>query len=585
MKSFSYLFKFYYNFVGKRIFLLLLLTIVVAFTDGIGLAMIIPLLSSVEKNDSDDSNILIKMFEYFNIDNSLHTVLLIMFLIFFLKAILKFGQGVFQAFLYKNLFYKIKNILFNKIFSVRYEYFLNKNSGYYIELMNMHSQQTLTSFKTFVAYLCAIIMALTYIIFSSFISFQTSMIALLIGCLSLAFFILINRYVRKVSLRNANETTILSQITIQSLNAIKYLISSGSKEKLSNMYNSTLRTIQNLIYKSQSALAFTASLKELISINLVILVIVIEVVYFEKSITSIIVVLLLYYRGLTNLIRTQRLWVTIMETIGFIKSVDNELKALNKNISNNGIKKYEDLISNKHFIEISNLEFRFEKSKNYLFKNFNLIINKNEITAFVGPSGSGKTTIIDLITGILESNKNSIKINGVCLSEIDKRSWRKKIGFVSQDIKVFDDTVKNNITLWNEKYTDDEIYQVAKDANALEFILKLENGFETRIGENGAMISGGQKQRLFLARELLKKPDLLILDEATSALDTKSENYIQQRIEKLKNKMSIIIIAHRVSTLKNSDIIFYIDDGKLLESGSYIELKNKENGHFNKLLK
>ena len=197
----------------------------------------------------------------------------------------------------------------------------------------------------------------------------------------------------------------------------------------------------------------------------------------------------------------------------------------------------------------------------------------------------GKTTIIDLITGILQANKNSVKINGVCISEIDMQSWRKKIGFVSQDIKVFDDTVKNNITLWNEKYTDDEIYQVAKDANALEFILKLEHGFETRIGENGAMISGGQKQRLFLARELLKKPDLLILDEATSALDTKSENYIQQRIEKLKNKMSILIIAHRVSTLKNSDMIFYIDNGKLLESGSYIELKNKENGHFNKLLR
>ncbi len=546
--------------------------------------MIIPLLSSVEKKETDDSNILTKMFEYFNIDSSLHAVLLIMFLIFFLKAVFKFGQGMFQAFLFKNLFYKIKNILFKQIFSVRYEYFLKKNSGYYIELMNMHSQQTLTSFKRFVEYLCAFIMALTYIIFSSFISFQTSMIALLIGFLSLTFFILINRYVRKVSLQNANETTVLSQITIQSLNALKYLISSGSKDKLSKMYDRTLRTIQNLHYKSQSALALTASLKELISINLVILLILIEVVYFEKSISSIIVVLLLYYRGLTNLIRTQRMWVTIMETIGFIKSVDNELNTLNKNISNNGIKKYEDLNSNKHFIEISNLKFKFDKSKNYLFKDFNLILNKNEITAFVGPSGSGKTTIIDLITGVLESNKNSIKINGVCLSEIDKQSWRKKIGFVSQDIKVFDDTVKNNITLWNDNYSLEEITKVAKDANAYEFISKLEDGFDTRIGENGAMISGGQKQRLFLARELLKKPDLLILDEATSALDTKSESYIQKRIEKLKNKMSIIIIAHRVSTLKNSDIIYYIDNGKLLESGSYVELECNKNGYFSKLL-
>jgi ABC-type multidrug transport system fused ATPase/permease subunit len=200
----------------------------------------------------------------------------------------------------------------------------------------------------------------------------------------------------------------------------------------------------------------------------------------------------------------------------------------------------------------------------------------------VGESGSGKTTLVDIISLINKPSNGSLRIDGVDSLDINGNKWRENIGYVSQDTIIFDDTIANNISMWNtnpEANNDKQklaIINAAKQANIFEFIQTLPQGINTRVGDRGILLSGGQKQRLFIARELYRRPKVLILDEATSSLDSESEKYIQNSIESLHGQITLIIIAHRLSTIKNVDIIHLIDNGKLIVSGTYDQLIKNE---------
>ena len=173
-------------------------------------------------------------------------------------------------------------------------------------------------------------------------------------------------------------------------------------------------------------------------------------------------------------------------------------------------------------------------------------------------------------------------VDGVPLPDLDVAAWRRLIGFVPQDCVVFDDTVANNISLWDTSDRE-RIEQAAKRAHTDEFVRAMPDGYETRIGERGTRLSGGQRQRLAIARELFKQPELLILDEATSALDSESERLVQQSIEELKGTATIVVIAHRLSTIRHSDVIHVLSHGQVVESGSFDELYARTDSRFRKM--
>ena len=227
-------------------------------------------------------------------------------------------------------------------------------------------------------------------------------------------------------------------------------------------------------------------------------------------------------------------------------------------------------------IKIKNLSFSYNNDEIQAISNLTINIEKNSAIAFVGPSGSGKTTIVDLITGLLDPTEGEVLINDIKLNKLNIGNYRQKLGYVSQDLTIFDATVTENITLFEEKPDMEQVKLSAKMAFAFSFIEDLNNGFETQIGDQGIKLSGGQKQRLFIARELYKNPEILILDEATSALDSNSEKAIQKSIEGLQGKLTVIIIAHRLSTIKNVDEIYVLEKGKLVEKGTYSYLMNKD---------
>jgi ATP-binding cassette subfamily C protein len=212
-----------------------------------------------------------------------------------------------------------------------------------------------------------------------------------------------------------------------------------------------------------------------------------------------------------------------------------------------------------------------------------LTISAGETTAIVGPSGAGKSTIADLTIGLIVPNQGHVLVDGVPLSAERVRSWRNQIGYVAQDTFLFNDTVRANLLWACPEANDKEIDQALKLAAAQEFVSRLPDGMETVLGDRGVRLSGGEKQRLALARALLRRPSLLILDEATSALDSENEKRIQSAIEELRGYVTILIITHRLSTIRGADVIHVLEQGRLIESGSWGTLVGKENGRFSEL--
>ena len=226
-------------------------------------------------------------------------------------------------------------------------------------------------------------------------------------------------------------------------------------------------------------------------------------------------------------------------------------------------------------IKFVNVNFSYNGNKPETLKSVNLNLSGGQMTSLVGHSGAGKSTILNLIPRFYDANSGDIFIDDQSIYSSKISSLRKNISLVSQDTTLFDDTVKNNIAYANLNSSDEEIEQVAKLSFAYEFIDKLPNKYDTLIGENGVRLSGGEKQRLSIARAMLKKSQIILLDEATSSLDAETENKIQKAIAYLTKDRTTIVIAHRLSTILNSDNIYVIDQGKVIGEGNHKELLTK----------
>ncbi|MDX1699446.1 MAG: ATP-binding cassette domain-containing protein, partial [Melioribacteraceae bacterium] len=249
-----------------------------------------------------------------------------------------------------------------------------------------------------------------------------------------------------------------------------------------------------------------------------------------------------------------------------------------KNIKNpKPIKSFNDIIS------FENVSFKYEDSDELVLDDISITVNRGEIIALVGSSGAGKTTFVDLIPRFHDPTSGKIFIDGIDISEYDLADLRGLMGIVTQEIVLFNESVSKNIAYGLEDCPSENIIDVAKIANAHNFIMDLPNGYDTVIGEQGTKLSGGQRQRISISRALLKNPPIMIFDEATSALDNESEMLVQEAIEALMKERTTFVIAHRLSTIRNADKILVLDRGKIVQQGKHEELLNDQSGIYSKL--
>ena len=259
------------------------------------------------------------------------------------------------------------------------------------------------------------------------------------------------------------------------------------------------------------------------------------------------------------------------------RSIEERLNNLeqNKEVYGNEIFHYD------RPIKFNDVSFKYPEGKNVINK-ISLEVEPLQSVAFVGSSGAGKSTILDLVLGLLKPGSGKIYYGDIPYDRLDTGSFRKNIAYVSQDTTLLDGTLLENLTIGCPEATEQMIKDVCERVHIDKFVRDLPEGLHTEIGENGIKLSGGQRQRVALGRALFMSPKLLILDEATSDLDTETEMLIQEAIQGLRQSMSIIIVAHRLSTVKSADIIYVIEDGSVCEAGTYSELIEKK-GRFHYL--
>lgn len=584
-------FSVYRRFIGRRVYLVFLLTAGVAFAEGFGISLILPLLEAADAGDtgsevSAPTKALMVFLDTVGIGDSIIALLLFIGVIFIAKGLLLFGESGYLAYLKSRLMVEIKGKLFSFYSTMDYGYYTSRNTGHFINVINAQIALLIQSFGNFKQYLSAIIMTVAYFAVAMVLAWKFALMALVLGVVTLFLFRALNDFVKNLSRQAAKEESNLNKFLVQSLQGFKYLASTSQMKFLKGGVFDSIKKLADFQYKKGLAAAFTSAIKEPISVLFVLGVIIIQIVVFNAPIAPIFVAIILFHRGMQQLVGIQSKWQSTLDRVGALEMVVEEFE-LAKNLQEpNGSIKIPALRSS---VELRNVDFAYKEEDGNVLKNLNVEIPVNKTVAFVGESGAGKSTLIDMLTLMLRPQKGEILVDGVTGSDIERSSWRTQIGYVSQETVMFDDTIANNINLWNGDYENDpkvreRVHAAAEKAFALNFIEELPEGFLTEVGDRGVRLSGGQRQRIFIARELFKNPNLLILDEATSALDSDSEAYIQRSIDELKGSVTVVIIAHRLSTIRNSDYIYVMSHGEIVEEGTYDALTHLEDGRFREMV-
>jgi len=570
-KYFQY-FYYFYSQLGNRIFISFFLSLLVGIMDGFGLAMFIPLLQMVDEGSThsadtmDNLSFIPRFFESIHIPLNLMTVLITIFIFFSIKGVLKFFEGYVRAILEQLFIRDIrkKNILGLSAFS--FNNFINADIG---RIQNTFSGEVEKVKQAYRYYFMAVqygVFVLVYITMAFLSNPQFAVMVIIGGGASSLLIQQLKKQTKLLSQKITADSHVFQGLLIQKVSFFKYLKSTGLMDRYAKKLLQNNKEMHVTQRKLGVLAAILGAIREPMVIMVVLLSILIEVKYFHQHLGVIIFTLLLFYRALISLTGMQNFFNLFFSTSGSLQNMSDfnqELKAGKEKDGNIVFSRFQ------HQLELQHAGFSYEQHQ--ILKDINLTISRNQTIAIVGESGSGKTTLINLITGLLQPTEGRVVVDDTDLESIKKSSFQSRIGYITQEAVIFNDTIFNNVTFWDEPNEDNvKRFEAAlKKAAIYDYVIQLPKKGEEMLGNNGINISGGQKQRISIARELYKDVDFLLMDEATSALDSETEKTIKDNIDRLHGIYTIIIVAHRLSTVKNADIIILLQKGKVVATGNF----------------
>ncbi len=471
-----------------------------------------------------------------------------------------------------NLCDRLRKRLFEQFQSLSLSYYSSSRSGDLINSLTTEINQIKQAFDVFSSLITRGSTLLAYVTSMLLLSWQLSLAAItLYTLLSVGLSNLIRR-VREASFALPKANSKLASIAIQFINGIRTVKGSAAEDfERKRFYLSSTEVIQ----AEDQVAAISASISPLAEGAASTILIVMVVVAFNLLISrggletaSLLAFMFVLFRMMPLVSQVNSLVENLSRFQGSIYNIQELLKTKDKPYLDNGNLQFKGL---QQAIDFSLVDFGYESSK-LVLKDINLKIEKGKVTALVGSSGAGKSTLADLISRFYDPTKGSILLDEQNLKDFDITSVRHKMAIVSQDTFIFNASVSENIAYGLGGINEEDIWQAAQLAHAVEFIEELPDGLDTVLGDRGVRLSGGQRQRIAIARALLRNPDILILDEATSALDSGTEQLIQESLEKLSQGRTVIAIAHRLSTIANADKVVVLEQGRIVEQGSYQEL-------------
>lgn len=542
---------------------------------GLGIGMLIPIFSLViPQNDPNSSSSIFrhlaeKIFSFFNFSYSIPLLLALMALFFIVKAVLTIVTSYISDKISGKYECDTGSVLFKTTLDSNWAFLMNQKVGYVDRVITYDVSVGGNMLKTISEAILKTASLITYAFIAFKISSPITLASLIGGGIILLILKPLFHKTRKLG-RAINMTgKQLSHHINESLIGVKSIKSFAVESAVAEKGAYYFETIRQNRLKSSLISGFKDAVFEPISLLLIAGIFAFSYKSPAFDIASFAVIIYLI----------QKMYVFIQGIQGKLDGLNNAFTYLDTMLNyQSGVKNNQEESSGaepfrfNNSIEFNGVGFTYPNVNLDTLADISFTINKGEMVGIIGPSGSGKTTLVDLFLQLLKLHKGTIKIDNIDIRSIDMDDLRKNISYVSQDVFLLNDTVEANIRFYDQSISNEEIKNAAKMANIYDFIQELPNKFETQVGERGVKLSGGQRQRISLARALAKKASILILDEATSSIDNESEALIQNSINDLRGKITVLAIAHRLSTVINTNRIIVIDTGKIIESGDPAEL-------------
>jgi len=599
MKTYIRILKYLKNY-KKQLALSMILSIIFSIFSALSVYLTIPLLKTLFFPSTGDItppshsgisgiyNNLQYYFErfIFNGDklSSLLKACILMIIAYLIKNVSGFYQSIYMQYAEKGLMRDVRNELYYKINNLSIRYFSTERTGNLISRMsndlNMIQSGVSAAFFNLTK---DPLLILIFLVLALSISWQMTLLALVVFPFTILAITKIGASLKRRSQRAQAKLSDIFSMISETIYGAKIIRTFRAEKYLNNNFSKESEEYYKLIMKSAKINELTSPISEMLSI--------------------IAGVIIIWFGGreilITNSLKPEEFLGFLFILFQLITPIKN-LSTVNNRIQESiasgerifeildspiEVKESLNSVSKETFdnsIEIKNVSFYYNPEK-LILQNINFTINKAEVVAIVGSSGCGKSTLTDLIARFYDVTAGEILYDGINVKEIKIADLRNLIGIVPQETILFNETIRNNIVFGMENISEEQIIEAAKSANAYDFILGAEKGFDTIVGERGLKLSGGQKQRLAIARALLRNPQILILDEATSSLDSESEIQVQNAIDKLMVNRTSIVVAHRLSTVKNADKMVVLDKGKIVQMGTHEELIKIQNGIYKKL--
>lgn len=557
--------------------------------EGIGITSLIPVIQSFLYKSTLD---VASFFAFIPVIGSrisnyfLHTtplqLLVIVFLLILFKNILAFVSSVLVSRITNHVRWSLQSSFFASLVRAELGFFDSQKNGMLVGQVSVYSDriaQFIFSALTFAIMGIQVAVYLGILFFLS-VTFTLFAFGLFLAILPFIFYFLKKVYQNsyKNTVINAQMFGLLSEM-FQNVRLIKIFHKEESEQK-------KFHEIGGKIFRSFMSMSNYSNLlkpfSEVFMVSALLLSLVFGSYYLHGAVSVppsfLFVYIYFFFQFFDKINGMNHLRSKMHENIPALWEYQRMLAYAEKHVRASGTKTIDSF---EKAIECHDVSFAYTEDRPVL-KNVSLTIPRGSFVAFVGPTGSGKSTIANLLSGLYLPNHGSILVDNISLSDIEIGSWLKKTVYVAQEAQMFHDSIRNNIAYGNETASFDAIREAAKVAQIDEFIMSLPQGYDTLVGDRGTMLSGGQRQRLALARAILCNPEILILDEATSALDSQTEEAVHNNLLDFKNNRTLIVIAHRLSTVKKADSIYVVVDGEIQESGTHISLL-EQNGVYSQL--
>ena len=570
-----------------KVALALGLMICLSTMEGISLLMLVPLLQLVGLNVQEGSigqlaEFISSIFSTIGIRPTLIAVLCVYVLIVIIHSILRRWETSVSLTLEYEFVVRLREKLYRAIANTNWLFFARNRVSDFTHALTIEMERIGAATYYILNLLATGIVAIVYILFALKLSVMMTGLVFLCG-VGLMFLL------RKKT-KMAHETgeglseamSGLYNAISEHLNGMKTAKSYGVVERHVEIFRRLAEQVRHMYthtVQNQAEVNYWFNIGSVIILSLILYV---SFQILSISTAGVLLLLFLFARAMPKLSNIQQ---NFQSSINMMPSFSRvmELQKRCEEAAETEIQRY-GKIDIGNGIRFKKVSFSYD-ANSPVIKDLDITIKAGQTTAIVGPSGAGKTTIADLLMGLIIPNEGSILIDGKEFGPERMRVWREQIGYVPQDTFLFNDTLRGNLSWAKPDAKEEEINQSLKFAAAEEFISGLPKGLDTILGDRGVLLSGGERQRIALARALLRKPTLLILDEATSSLDSENEKRIHLAIEKLHGQMTILVISHRLSTIRGADVIHVIEEGSLVESGTWGALISKENGRLSALCK